>query len=65
MRPHLDYGDVIYHIPAKVCNYSQDITLPSIMEKTESVQYSVAPTITRTWKGISSEKIYAELVGSR
>ena len=25
VRPHLDYGDVIYHIPAKVCDLSQNI----------------------------------------
>ena len=31
------------------------------MEKIESVQYSAAHTITRTWKRTSPEKIYAEL----
>ena len=61
VRPHLDDGDAIYHIPAKVCNYGQDIILPNLKEKIESVQYSAALTITRTWKGISREKIYAEL----
>ena len=25
VRPHLDYGDVIYHIPSKVCEFSQNI----------------------------------------
>ena len=33
VRPHLDYGDVIYHIPAKVCEFSQNIVLPNLMEK--------------------------------
>ena len=42
VRPHLDYGDVIYHIPAKVCELSGNITLPSLMEKLQSVQYSAA-----------------------
>ena len=28
-RPHLDYGDVIYHIPAKVCEFSGNIVLQS------------------------------------
>ena len=28
VRPHLDYGDVIYHISAKICEASQNITLP-------------------------------------
>ena len=32
VRPHLDYGDVIYHIPAKICNFSQNIILPNLME---------------------------------
>ena len=40
VRPHLDYGYVIYHIPAKVCEFSQNIFLPNLMEKLESVQYS-------------------------
>ena len=25
VRPHLDYGDVIYHIPAKVCQFSGSV----------------------------------------
>ena len=33
VRPHLDYGDVIYHIPEKVCEFSQNIILPNLMEK--------------------------------
>ena len=38
VRPHLDYGDVIYHIPAKICNFSQNIILPNSMEKLKSVK---------------------------
>ena len=38
VRPHLDYGDVIYHIPAKVCDFSGNIVLPNLMERLESVQ---------------------------
>ena len=48
VRPHLDYGDVIYHIPAKVCEFSGSITLPNLMEKLESVQYSAARAVTGT-----------------
>ena len=33
VRPHLDYGDDIYHIPAKVSDLSSNVTLPSLMEK--------------------------------
>ena len=61
VRPHLDYGDVIYHIPAKICEFSQNIILPSLMEKLESVQYSAALAVTGTWRGTSREKLYAEL----
>ena len=61
VRPHLDYGDVIYHIPAKVCEFSQNIILPNVMEKLEAVQYSAALAVTGTWRGTSREKLYAEL----
>ena len=62
VRPHLDYGDVIYHIPPKVCEFSQNIILSNLMEKVESVQYSAALAVTETWRGISREKLYAEFI---
>ena len=61
VRPYLDYGDVIYHIPAKVCEFSNNIILTNLMEKIESVQYSTALAVTGAWRGKSCEKIYAEL----
>ena len=61
VRPHLDYGDAIYHIPAKVCEFSNSIILPHLMEKIESVQYSAALAVTGAWRGTSREKIYPEL----
>ena len=39
VRPHLDYSDVIYHIPATKCDYSGSLKLNHMMEKLESVQY--------------------------
>ena len=30
--PHLDYGDVIYHIPSEVCEFSQNIVLPNLIK---------------------------------
>ena len=39
VRPHLDYDDVIYYIPPKICDFSQDTSLNNHMEKLESVQY--------------------------
>ena len=62
VRPHLDYGDVIYHLPVKLCEFSGNVILPGLMEKLESVQYLAARAITGTWIGTSQEKLYAELV---
>ena len=61
VRPHLDYGDVIYHIPPKTCDFSQDTSLNNHVEKLESVQYSAALAVTGAWKGTSREKLYEEL----
>ena len=61
VRPHLEYGDVIYHIPAKVCEFSGNTILKSLMEKLEFVQYSAALAVTGTWSGTSREKLYTEL----
>ena len=61
VRPHLDYGDVIYHSPAKVCEFSHSVILPNQMEKLESVQYSAALAVSGAWRGTSREKVYAEL----
>ena len=61
VRPHLDYGDVIYHIPAKICDVSHNITLPKLTDKLESVQFSAALAITGRWRGTSRHKLYLEL----
>ena len=61
VRPHLDYGDVIYHIPQKVNDFSREVTLHRLMERLESVQYSAGVAITGAWKGTSRSKIYQEL----
>ena len=61
VRPFLDDGDVIYHIPFKVCEFSQITIIPRLMEKLESVQYSAALAVTGTWQGTSRDKLYAEL----
>ena len=61
VRLHLDYGDVIYNIPPKLCEVSQSIALSNLMEKVESVQYSAALAVSGTWRGTSWEKLYAEL----
>ena len=51
VRPHLDYGDVIYNQP----NNS------SLSAKIESVQYKAVLAITSTIKVTSKEKLYQEL----
>ena len=50
VRPHLDYGDVIYH----------DQLLNS-MDLLESVQYKAAIIVSGCWQGTSREKLYLEL----
>ena len=50
VRPHLDYGDVIYH------NQRHDL-----MMLVEQVQYKAALIVTGCWQGTSREKLYDEL----
>ena len=50
VRPHLDYGDVIYHDQLK-----------DSMQLLESVQYQAALIVTGCWKGSSKAKVYADL----
>ena len=51
VRPHLDYGDIIYDNPGNI----------SFSQKIESVQYNAALAITRAVRGTSREKLYQEL----
>ena len=51
VRPHLDYGDVIYDQ-----HYNN-----SFHQKLESIQYNAALAITGTIRGSSREKLYQEL----
>ena len=64
VRPHLGYGDVIYHI-----QQGTDGSENYMMEKLESVQYSAALAVTGTWRGTSQEGLHNELgwesLGSR
>ena len=50
VRPHLDYGDVVYH------NQSSES-----MDLLSSIQYNAALIVAGCWKGTSKEKIYNEL----
>ena len=51
VRPHLDYGDVIYDRPNN----------HSFSEKIESIQYNSALAITGAIRGSYTEKFYNEL----
>ena len=62
-RPHLDYGDVIYHVPAKRCEFSNNVIVLNLMVKLESVQYSFRFSSNRYMEGTSREKLYNELGG--
>ena len=50
IRPHLDYGDVIYH------NQRTDL-----MDLVEQVQYKAALIVSWCWQGTSRVKLYDEL----
>ena len=50
VRPHLDYGDVIYHNQLK-----------DSMQLLESVQYNAGLIVSGCWKGSNKAKIYDEL----
>ena len=51
IRPHLDYGDIIYD---RACN-------TSFHQNIESIQYNAALAITGAVRGTSREKLYQEL----
>ena len=61
IRQHLDYGDAVYHTPAKTCEFSHDTMLNIQMEKLESAQYSAALAVTGAWRRTSREILYNEL----
>ena len=60
VRSHLDYCEAIYHIPSIIHQPPLDMTLNSLMEKVERIQYE-ALAITDAWQGSSRSKIYDEL----
>ena len=51
IRPHLDYGDIIYDQPFN----------NSFQYKIESIQYSACLAITGAIRGTSKERLYKEL----
>ena len=49
VRPHLDYGDIIYH------KYDPEYTL-ELTKKLESTQYSAALAVSGSWRGTNTDK---------
>ena len=54
IRPHLDYGDIIYHRhdPEMMQNFTIRL---------EQTQYSAALAVTGAWRGTNRQKLYKEL----
>ena len=61
VRPHLDFCDIIYHIPTISNDFDSSLTLNYHMSLLESTQYQAALAVSGTWKGTSTTKIYEEL----
>ena len=54
VRPHLDYGDIIYH------KYDPELNL-DFTKKLEATQYSAALAVSGAWCGTNKYKLYEEL----
>ena len=61
VRSHLDYCDIIYHIPLYQNQAPLGVTLNHLMEKVERIQYQAALAISGAWHGSSRSKLYGEL----
>ena len=61
VRSHLDYYDIIYHIPFHQNQAPLGITLHSLMEKVERIQNQAALAVSGAWRGSSRSKLYEEL----
>ena len=55
IRPHLDYGDIIYDRPGNA----------TFVQKLESIQYNACLAITGCFRGTSQERIYSESLADR
>ena len=54
VRPHLDYGDIIYR------KYDPEICL-LFTQRFEQTQYSAALAVTDAWSGTNRQRLYEEL----
>ena len=53
LRPHLNYGDFIYH------KFDPELTLEFI-KKLETVYYSAGLAVSGAWRGTNKCKLYEE-----
>ena len=61
VRSHLDYCDVIYHIPHTIHLPPLGLSLNTLMEKVEKIQYQAALAVTGAWQGSNRVKLYEEV----
>ena len=61
VRSHLDYCDIIYHIPSHQNQAPLGVTLNSVMENVERIQYQSALAITGAWHGSNRAKLDDEV----
>ena len=61
VRSHLDYCDIVYHIPPTSHDPPFGISLHDHMETIEKTQYQAALAVTGAWQGSSRIKLYEEL----
>ena len=54
VRPHLDYGDIIYH------RHDPEFKL-EFTKRLESTQYSAALAVSGAWRGTNTDKLYEKL----
>ena len=61
VRPHLDYCDIIYHVPVITNPFDSSISLTYSMQSIESTQYQAALAVSGAWRGSNTSKLYEEL----
>ena len=61
VRPHMDYCDIIYHLPRITSAFDCPINLNFMIQSLESTQYQAALAVSGAWKGSSTTKLYEEL----
>ena len=61
VRSHLDYCDVIYHFPPILHPPPLGMSLHTLMEKIEKIQYQAGLAVVGAWQGTSRIKLYENL----